>query len=207
MIVKNLQLGQLGTNCYLFGDEETKLCALIDPGDEAPRVAQLVRESGMELRYILITHGHYDHTLAVPALVADFPEATVCIHADEVNSTNSPSNYMQMTPVKKQKLLVDGDVLPLGKLTIEVLNTPGHSPGSLCFLVSDALFAGDTLFQSSCGRTDFYGGSYPEMLASLRRLHDLPGNPRVFPGHEAHSTLDAERKNNPYMREALKAAR
>lgn len=205
MIVKNIQTGQLGTNCYLFGDEETKLCAVVDPGDEAPRIAALVRESGMELRYILVTHGHYDHVLAVADLQKTYPDAMVCVHPSEVNQTRIPNNYMQMPPVARQKDLHDGDSLPLGRLTIEVLNTPGHSPGSLCFLVGDALFAGDTLFQNSCGRTDFHGGSFAEMMQSLRRLHDLKGDYRVFPGHEAPSTLSAERQSNPYMREALTA--
>lgn len=207
MIVKNIQVGQIGTNCYLFGEESTKLCAVVDPGDQVNRVAQMVQESGMELRYILITHGHYDHVLAVADLLKAYPKAQVYIHEAELNSSKNPNNYMQMMPCENLHLCNDGDSLPLGSLTIEVMNTPGHSPGSLIFRVGDALFAGDTLFQNSCGRTDFAGGSYAEMLQSLKRLHDLEGDYHVYPGHEAFTTLAQERQRNPYMKEAVQNAR
>ena len=207
MIIKNIQVGQIGTNCYLFGDEETKVCAVVDPGDEAPRVAQMVRDSGMELSYILVTHGHFDHVLAVSDLLEFYPNAKVYIHQDEVNVSRIPNNYMKLYPVEGLETYKDGDSLTLGSLTIEVLNTPGHSPGSVVLKVSDALFTGDTLFQGACGRTDFAGGSYSEMLRSLKRLHDLPGDYKVYPGHEGFSTLETERKRNPYMQEAVKSAR
>lgn len=207
MILKSTPLGQLGTNCYLFGDEDQKLCALVDPGDEPARVAELVKESGCELIAIFVTHGHYDHCLAVPAIAKAFPKAKVYIHEAELNAESIPNNYMQMTPVENLQLVGEGDVVSVGTLKVEIMNTPGHSPGSLVLRVADCLFAGDTLFAGSCGRTDFYGGSYPQMLASLKRLHDLPGDFKVYPGHEASSTLERERQQNSYMREALRAVK
>lgn len=207
MIVSNIQVGQIGTNCYLFGDEASKLCAIVDPGDEARRIAQMVKDSGLDLRYILITHGHFDHVLATSDLLALYPEAQVYIHETELNSTRIPNNYMQMMPCNNLHTYVEGDTLTLGALTIEVLHTPGHSRGSVVLKVDKALFAGDTLFQGACGRTDFEGGSYEEMLRSLKRLHDLAGDFKVYPGHEGFTTLAREREHNNYMREAVNSAR
>ena len=204
MIVKNIQVGQIGTNCYLFGDEETKRCALVDPGDQAPRIVQMVKESGMELSAIFITHGHFDHCLAVSDLLEVYPNVPVYIHATEVNTANIPNNYMQMMPCKNLHTVQEGDHFSVGNLEVNILNTPGHSPGSLILCVGNALFAGDTLFQGCCGRTDFYNGSYEEMLVSLKRLHDLPGDFTVYPGHEGFTTLSREREHNNYMREAVK---
>lgn len=207
MIVSNIQVGQIGTNCYLFGDEQTKLCAIVDPGDEAPRISQMIKESGMALRYILITHGHFDHVLAVSDLQDLYPDSQVYIHEAELNTTRIPDNYMQMMPCNNLHTYAEGDTLTLGALTIEVLHTPGHSIGSIVLKVDNALFAGDTLFQGSCGRTDFHGGSYAEILRSLKRLHDLPCDLAVYPGHEGFSTLAREREHNNHMREAVKSAR
>lgn len=204
MIVKNIQVGQIGTNCYLFGDETAKVCALVDPGDQVQNIVRMVKESGLELRYILVTHGHFDHVLAVPELLEFFPTVQVYIHKSEVNKRNLPNNYMQMPLVPNLNYYDEGDSLTLGSLTINVMHTPGHSTGSVVLRVGDVLFTGDTLFQGACGRTDFAGGSYSEMLLSLKRLHDLPGNFQVYPGHEGFTTLDQERKRNPYMLEAIK---
>ncbi len=207
MMVKNIQVGQIGTNCYLFGDEDSKLCALVDPGDEPGRVARMVEESGMTLRYIFITHGHYDHVLAVDSLQTQYPDVEVFIHPAELNAARIPNNYMQMMPCNNVKTIGEGDSFPLGSLTVEIMNTPGHSPGSLVLKVGEALFTGDTLFQGSCGRTDFAGGSYEQMLQSLKRLHDLPGDYAVYPGHESSSKLSLERQRNSYMQEAVKRVR
>lgn len=203
MMIKHIQVGQIGTNCYLFGDETAKVCAVVDPGDQAHQVARMVKESGLDLRYILVTHGHFDHVLAVPELLEFYPDAQVYIHQSEVNERSLPNNYMQMPLVPNLHYYNEGDTLPLGNLTIQVLHTPGHSLGSVVLRVGDALFSGDTLFQGACGRTDFAGGSYSEMLRSLKRLHDLPGDFQVYPGHEGFTTLEQERKRNSYMLEAI----
>ena len=204
MMVKYTQVGQIGTNCYLFGDETAQVCAVVDPGDDAPRIAQMIKESNMELQYILITHGHYDHVLAVSDLLEFYPNAQVYIHQSEVDEQRIPNNFIQMPAVSNMHYYGEGDTLTLGGLTIHVMHTPGHSPGSVVLRVDDYLFTGDTLFQGSCGRTDFLGGNFSEMLRSLKRLHDLPGDYRVLPGHEGFSNLEQERKRNSYMLEAVK---
>jgi len=207
MIVKSIQVGQIGTNCYLFGEEETKVCAVVDPGDEAHRIVNMIRESGMELRAIFVTHGHFDHCLAVSDLLEVYPDVPVYIHEAELNATRIPNNYMQMMPCKNLHTVQEGDRISVGTMEVAILNTPGHSPGSLILQVGSAMFVGDTLFQGSCGRTDFYNGSYEEMLISLKRLYDLPGDFTVYPGHEAFTTLAREREHNNYMREAVNRVR
>ena len=203
MKVKVMQVGPIGTNCYILEDEGAKLAAVIDPGDEAEAIQEVVEGTGARVEYILLTHGHYDHTTAVPALHRVWPQAKIYIHQADANGAGS-----RLFPLAGQVegLLSydEGDTLPLGSLTIEVLHTPGHSKGSVVLKTDGVLFTGDTLFQGSCGRTDLPGGSYAEIMASLARLAALPGDYRVCPGHEGLSTLEAERQQNYYMREAVR---
>lgn len=201
MQVKLLQVGEIGTNCYLLLDEQAKRAAVIDPGDEAERILAAVTDSGCAVDYILLTHGHYDHTTAVPAVLAAWPQAQVYIHpldADGAGGRLFPLSQQ----VKDLKHYDEGDTLTLGTLTIEVLHTPGHSPGCVTLKVGDALFTGDTLFEGTCGRCDLRGGSYDTMLKSLKRLGEIEGEYHVLPGHEGTSMLSRERKTNPYMLEA-----
>ena len=174
MKITSIQVGPIMTNCYLLCDETAGVCALIDPGDDAARVARLVEQSGCTLQYILLTHGHFDHTSAVRPLLEQYPDVPVYIHEKDAVDTERGE-----------------------------LETPGHSEGSVCLLVEGqgVLFAGDTLFRCSCGRCDFPGGDYRKMLASLGRLAALEGNLRVLPGHDMETTLDYERRVNPYMRQ------
>lgn len=202
MLVKSIQLGPIGTNCYLLGDEEHGVCAVVDPGDEAGRVREMIKDAGLKLEMILLTHGHYDHVTAVPELRAAYPTVPVYIHEkDYAASGNGPMH--QMKPTTNVIFCRGGDELKLGGLTIHVLETPGHTPGSVTFKVDTLLFTGDTLFRGSMGRTDFPGGSYEDIMKSLKLLSALPGDYRVCPGHEGLSTLEEERAGNYYMREAL----
>jgi len=202
MKIKILPVGELGTNCYILEDEEAKLCAIIDPGDEAERILAQVQADGMQVKYILLTHGHYDHTTAVPELHEKLPEAQIYIH--QADSHGAGGRLFPLASQVDELLLYDeGDVLTLGGLTIEVMNTPGHSLGSVVLKVVDVLFTGDTLFAGSCGRTDLRGGNYEQMLASLKRLALLEGDYHVLPGHDVSSTLERERKTNYYMKEAM----
>ena len=202
MQVKVLQVGPIGTNCYLLEDEKAHVAAVIDPGDEAGRILQVIRDDGVDVKYILLTHGHYDHTTAVPELHQALPQAEIYIHKADANGAGS-----RLFPLAGQipdlKFYDEGDALTLGELTIQVLHTPGHSKGSVTLKVGDVLFCGDTLFAGSCGRTDLAGGSYAEIMASLKKLGQLPGDYHVCPGHDVTSTLERERRSNPFLREAM----
>ena len=202
MKVKMMQVGPIGTNCYILEDEGEKRAAVIDPGDEAGRILSVLREMDSQVDYILLTHGHYDHTTAVPELHEALPDAKIYIHKADANGTGS--RIFPLAGQVKDLLFYDeGDALPLGALTVEVLHTPGHSKGSVTLKVRDVLFTGDTLFAGDCGRTDLPGGSYEEILASLGRLGSLEGNFHVCPGHEQTSTMDREREINRYLREGM----
>lgn len=202
MQVKVLQVGPIGTNCYLLEDEKAHVAAVIDPGDEAGRILQVIKDDGVDVKYILLTHGHYDHTTAVPELHQALPQAEIYIHKADANGAGS-----RLFPLAGQipdlKFYDEGDALTLGELTIQVLHTPGHSKGSVTLKVGDVLFCGDTLFAGSCGRTDLAGGSYDEIMASLKKLGELPGDYHVCPGHDVTSTLERERRSNPFLREAM----
>lgn len=200
MIIKMMQVGPIQTNCYIL--EHDNKIAVIDPGDEAERILSALKETGGEVQYILLTHGHYDHTTAVPQLHKALPDAKIYIHQADANGAGS--RLFPLAGEVEDLLLYDeGDALPLGSLTIEVLHTPGHSPGSVTLKAGEALFTGDTLFAGDCGRTDLRGGSWEEILASLGRLGRLEGNFHVLPGHMDTSDLDTERQVNPYLRQGM----
>ena len=198
MKVKRMQVGPIGTNCYLLEDEETGKAAVIDPGEEADRILAQIKSDQVKVEYILLTHGHYDHTTAVPALHAALPDAKIYIHAADANGAGSRL-FPLSGAVKELHFYDEGDTLTLGSLTIHVMYTPGHSKGSVTLLVEDVLFTGDTLFAGSCGRTDLPGGDPRAMRDSLRRLAKLEGNFFVHPGHGPGSTLDREKQTNPYL--------
>ena len=196
-------VGSLQTNCYLLIDEETKLAALIDPGDNAEKLLALIKGEGVTLKYILLTHGHRDHTLAVPAVKQANPEAEVYIGEADAHSTGI-YHYPLADLIPDLKFYGEGDTLALGSLTIRVMATPGHTFGGMTLLVGDAMFSGDTLFAGSMGRTDLPGGNGEQMAQSLRRLGQIEGEYTVYPGHMRSTILSREREYNPYIRQALR---
>ena len=206
MKIDSLTVGPIGTNCYILQEEQAKLCAVIDPGDEAERIEKAVESTGCTPVMILLTHGHFDHYTAVEELLKKWPELPVYICEKDVTNQVS-GGYNLLFPrlmEKNQRYYKDGDRLTLGSLTISVLETPGHSRGSVCLVVEDVIFSGDTLFYGSCGRTDFAGGSYQDILRSLKKLAQLPGQYRVYPGHDRPTDLDFERRVNPYVKQGLR---
>lgn len=200
MKVKLLRVGPIGTNCYILEDDQTNLAAVIDPGDEPELIQEALEKEGVEVRYLLLTHGHYDHTTAVPALHRVYPQADIYIHQADANGAGS-TLFPLAGEVDDLKLYDEGDVIRLGDHEIQVL----HTPGSVTLKVEDVLFTGDTLFAGSCGRTDLRGGSYEQIMQSLKRLGELKGDFHVCPGHEATSTLERERRSNPFLMEAMRS--
>ena len=202
MDIKTLQVGPIGTNCYLLCDETEHRCAVIDPGGDPLMVAAAVKDTGCAPAVILLTHGHYDHTGAVAELAEKWPDVPVYLnHRDQCGD----DAYLRQLfpPVPCAKDYGEGDTIQVGGLTLKVLATPGHSEGSVTLRCGDVLFCGDTLFAGSCGRTDFPGGSVKKMMESLKRLGGLEGDLVVYPGHMEDSTLDRERSWNPYLRQAM----
>lgn len=192
MKLYTMVLGDYQVNCYLVSDDGGK-AVIIDPGYEPERILRAVKERNLDIQAIFLTHGHFDHIGAVKPL-AQTLNCSVYIHPKEVT----------LPPYLTQGLLYyteeygQGDVISVGDLSFRVLETPGHTNGSVCLLCGDSLFTGDTLFAGSCGRTDL-GGSMLDMLASLKSLAAMEGNYKVFPGHGPETDLDYERKTNPYI--------
>ena len=201
MKVKMMQVGPIGTNCYIL--ENDKKIAVIDPGDEADRILAELNKTEGQAEYILLTHGHYDHTTAVPELHAALPQAKIYIHSADANGAGN-TLFPLAGQVEGLLFYDEGDTIPLGGLTVQVLHTPGHSPGSVTLRAGDVLFTGDTLFAGSMGRTDLGGGDEEQIMASLKRLGELEGDYHVLPGHMGTSTLDRERRRNPYLRMAMR---
>ena len=205
MRVLSLVVGPIMTNCYILCDEAAKVCAVIDPGDEVGRIEEEIASSGCTPTMILLTHGHFDHCTGVAGLLEKWPELPVYIHeADVVDTVGDQLKFCRLGE-KNQRYYHEGDKLTVGNLTLDVMETPGHSQGSVSLLVEGqhVIFSGDTLFRGNCGRCDFPGGDYRAMVRSLGRLGKLEGQYTVYPGHEEATDMDYERKANPYMRHGM----
>ena len=191
MNIQKLTLGLYQTNTYLLANDTEAV--VIDPGYEADTILDAL--AGKTLKAILLTHGHFDHVGAVKELVAE-TGCAVWIHAAE--ATMPP--MVTAGPLYFTHTYDEGDtVSPIAGLELTVLHTPGHTPGSVCLLMGKEMFSGDTLFACSFGRTDLPGGDPRKMMESLRRLASLQGNFFIHPGHGGSTTLDAEKRFNPYM--------
>ena len=208
MLIKCFTVGSYETNCYIVSDEETLECAVIDPGADGSTILNYLEEARLVCRAILLTHGHFDHTGAVEALMEETGAPLYMHEAD--NGVTIGGDYYRFSAPEGTRFYKNGDILVLGSLSFTVLETPGHTPGSVTLLLSGtedgdrALFTGDTLFRDSCGRTDFPGGSTDEILRSLKRLAALPGDYEVYPGHMGATTLERERNVNLFMLQALR---
>ena len=197
MELKTFPIGSLQTNCYMAWAEGSEKCILIDPGYEPELLLEQVRLQRKTLEAILLTHGHFDHVGGVKQIAAE-TGCKVYICAEEIKQPLRYSDGLFYTDT-----VAEGDVLELAGLTLQVLHTPGHTPGCVCYLCGDTLFSGDTLFAGTCGRTDLPGGDFKAIQASLQRLAALEGDLRVLPGHGMASSLDIERRYNPYMQERI----
>jgi glyoxylase-like metal-dependent hydrolase (beta-lactamase superfamily II) len=206
MELETITVGPLQENCYVAW-ESPEAALVVDPGDEASRIVETLERLGVRPGLVVNTHGHFDHTGAVGALVERYGVAYK-VHADEraiLEMTPAGSRIwgIQVAAVPEPSgTLAHGETIALGGLRIEVIHTPGHTPGGLCFHVSaeKVLFTGDTLFQRSIGRSDFPGGDGEALVASIRqRLFSLSEDTRVFPGHGPPTTIGDEMRVNPFV--------
>ena len=203
MIRRKLIVGPLATNCYIVGSESTGEGAIIDPGDEAKVILRSVKDLSLDIKLIILTHGHWDHTGALKE-VKQATGAKVAMHGDDAESLHKqPSaekGFFYPTPPEPDWLLKDGDKIDIGDLHFTVLHTPGHSPGGICILGDGVIFSGDTLFDSSIGRSDFPGGSYSQLMNSIStKLMTLPDDTIVYPGHGVRTNIGTERQGNPFL--------
>ena len=201
-----LPLGQMGTNCYVLADEVTKKAAIIDAPEQPEQILSFLAEKGYTLTDIILTHGHFDHILALPGLLQK-TDAVLSVHKNGrdflKDSSRNLADYagVSWTPVEPEVLLHEGDVLSLAGEQFRVIHTPGHTSDSICLYGGGMLLSGDTLFQLSVGRTDFPTGDLKEEIASIKeKLMVLPDDTKVYPGHGPATTIGEERRGNPYLR-------
>lgn len=204
MQVQHLVLGMFETNSFIVSGNCPGKCILIDPADNGEMLIRTLEAAKSVPEAILLTHGHYDHFLAVPDLQKKWPELPVYCHPldcpKETKEYDMGMVFPTVTAFDHVKTLAEGQILELAGFEIHVMHTPGHTKGSVTFLIEDAMFSGDTLFCGSIGRTDFAGGSERQMAESLRRLAALTRDYKVYPGHEFLTTLQKEKKQNPYLK-------
>jgi glyoxylase-like metal-dependent hydrolase (beta-lactamase superfamily II) len=202
-------VGPVMENCFLFRRDDSDRALIVDPGDEAPKLLHAIEELGLQLDGILLTHTHFDHVGAVAPVAAAtgaevwVPEIEKPVLADIMSFVPWPG-FGPYESYDAEHTLAGGEQLELAGFEIDVIFTPGHSPGHVTFSIPDeqVVFSGDVLFQGSVGRTDLPGGDWPTLLESIRGLVDsLPGDTTVYPGHMGVTTLGAERASNPFLAE------
>lgn len=199
--VKVFKVGPLETNCYLLTDTSTKKSAIIDPGGISAKLDEAINAVGVEnIEYILMTHGHFDHIRKAPRY-KNLTGATLAIGKNEADFTKDRHLNLCRIPMEEFEadvLLNDGDTIKLGNLIIRVIDTSGHTKGSVCFVAGDCIFTGDTLMKGTFGRCDLETGNFEQMCNSLEKIFALPGDYKIYPGHGEMSILAEERANNSY---------
>jgi len=194
MIFEQIPLGNMQNFSYLIGD--SKEAAIVDPGWEVNKILDIAKKHDVNIKYVLLTHTDYDHINGVKDIV-NATDAIVYVHKEEANE-------IKKLGINKIKIINDNDEFNIGKIKVKVLHTPGHTPGSVCFLIKNKLISGDTLFVENVGRTDRSMADPDKMTNSLKKLKKLDDDIEVYPGHDygsmPHSTIGHEKKNNPFMK-------
>lgn len=205
MILMRLVVGPLQVNCFIIADDKTREAVVIDPGDDGQDILRLIKEKDLKVRYIVNTHGHFDHIGANKA-VKDATGAEILLHEGDaplIALAPRQSAAFGMQPVSSppaDRYVRHGDIIQAGELSLKVLHTPGHSPGGICLLEQGIVFTGDALFAGSIGRTDLPGGDMTSLLRSIKtNLMTLPDDTKIFSGHGPASTIGDERQENPFL--------
>ena len=201
MIIKTFKEPPIENNNYLIIDEETKEAALIDCSFVDFNVTKSIEEYGAKLKYILLTHGHFDHIAGIRP-----NEAKIVMHENDLGILKQANNYLplfgipEITIPKIDIFIKDGDVIKLGSIDIKVIHTPGHTQGGVCYLINDVLFSGDTIFRESVGRCDMEGGDFDQIVESIRsKIFTLPDNITIYPGHGPSTNVKWEREHNRFL--------
>ncbi len=205
MILLRLIVGPLQVNCFIVADEKTREAVVIDPGDDAGDILKLINENELKVKYIVNTHGHFDHIGANKA-VKEATGAELLIHEADAPLMASAAGHASVFGMKSvsspppDRFVKDGDVITAGEIALKVVHMPGHSQGGICLLTQGVAFTGDSLFAGSIGRTDFPGGDLKTLLRSIKKnLLTLPDDTKVFSGHGPASTIGDERNENPFL--------
>lgn len=206
MIIKKLAVGPLQENCYIVGDEETKQAIVIDPGDEPDRILEVIKDNNFQVSAVILTHAHFDHVGAA----GDIKRATgakVLLHEGDKELYKGARDQAAFWGYEVDDLpepdgfIKEGDEVRAGELTFKVLHTPGHSPGGVCLYGEGTMFTGDTIFQGSVGRTDFYGGDMTKLKESFKRILGLPEDTIILSGHGPGTTIEREKRENFFIEE------
>ncbi len=207
MKVTRINAGEFGSNCWLVIDDDTGEAVVIDPSPGIEDIQEAIEHRGVKVKYILLTHSHFDHMTSCDDL-RDLTGAPLAVHREDaeglVNSYfNCSRVFMNADIVYRpaEITLDEGDKLTFGSLKIDVMHTPGHTKGSSCFIIGDAMFTGDTLFDGGIGRSDLPGGDTMKLIASLKRIKNIEGDYRLFTGHGSNTTLEKQKQYNPYLNE------
>jgi glyoxylase-like metal-dependent hydrolase (beta-lactamase superfamily II) len=210
MVFKQYEVGNFAVFCYLIGDEETKEALFIDPADDTDDLLSEAKSKGLnKIKYIVNTHSHVDHVMGNAEMVKKTGAKIVMHEEDAKHLTRTPSDVLMMFRAKPSPpadiLVKEGDLIQVGKISLKVIHTPGHSPGGMSLYTDGMVFTGDSLFVGSVGRTDFPGSSWEVLEASIRKkLYVLPGDTMILPGHNygptPTSTIQSEKRHNPFVR-------
>ena len=204
MLIKTFYSLDFPQNCYAVENEDGIF--LVDPGEYTEKLALYVKQNSSNIKYILLTHLHFDHIRATAKIKNQCPNAKIVMHSLDANEVNNPQINLaayfgyQIDDISVDVCCEDLQIITTGATNIRVMHTPGHTEGGVCYIVEDVIFSGDTLFEGSCGRTDFPGGDGNILLNSLKKLKYLDGDFKVYPGHGNPTTLSNEKVFNPYMR-------